>query len=234
MSCYFTFSTNEDCLPDPITMEEMSDIHPRSIITFYNGFNPSTLEDHELTKYDTNSIYDMMVRVGEHRMFDPLTRKTLDINQIKRIKWYKECLDKYPDIKRVEINEEEIIRKYMEDKNEYTTDMFRYFVTYESLIDFLGFHDFDRSKAEEYLGDKDVGSIGLRKTSMIDTKYNKFFCVSVKRLDKVIHYAFVHRYGYGITHVKTVSNANVSQVELIKSEYYLSAGDFYERFINKL
>lgn len=234
MSHYYPMSTNENRLPDPITLEEMDDTHPRNIITFYNGFNPLTEEDYEVTKYDTNSIYAWLMTVGDNMAFNPMTRVNFDANQIRRIKWYKECVDKYPDLKRTEINETEIIQKYMDEPNEVNTDMFKYLVTYETLIDYLGFHDFNRDKAIEYLADKPYNTFVIRKCSVKDTKYNKFFVLSVKKSYGVTHYLFVHTYGYGIRAVDGDSNCTIKQVQMRASPYYCSASEFYTDFIKKL
>ena len=59
-SLYFGIIQEKSDL-DSITLEELDHSHPRSIITLYNGYNPTTKVDNEISSFNTISIYEMIL-----------------------------------------------------------------------------------------------------------------------------------------------------------------------------
>jgi hypothetical protein len=211
---------------DSITLEELDHSHPRSIITIYNGYNPITKVDNEISSFNTNSIYKIILN---NKFFNPLTREPFDDNQIKRIKWYKNCLDKYPTIKPEDILDyKTIISNWLIaplELNDFS-EKAKYFITYDQIIDFFGFKDINtREKAEQYFIDNPDKQWIIRKSSVTDTKYNQFFVIMTKNDLLYNNYLYVHRQGYGITKIDAERYSDISTVELKKMYYYTNIVD---------
>lgn len=207
--------------PDSITLEELDHSGPKTIITIYNGFNPVIDEDYEISSYNTKSLYNLILHKN---FFNPLTREPFDKNQITRIKWYNECLDKYPTITHDDIKDyKELIIKWLEaplEDNEHTEKV-KYFITYDQIIDFFGFKEIDsREKAEQYFIDNPDKTWAIRKSSVVDTKYNQFFVIMTKNGNIFNNYLYVHRQGYGICGVNAKRFDKLSSVILNKTYYY--------------
>lgn len=212
--------------PDSITLEELDHSHPRSIITLYNGFNYFTKIDHEISSFNAKSLYEMILH---NKKFNPMTREPFDKNQITRIKWYKQCLELYPTISHEDIADyKQLIQNWLLhplDSGDHTSKA-QYFVTYDQIIDFFGFKEINtREKAEEYFILNPDKTWVIRKSSLTDTKYNQFFVIMIKKDGLVNNHLFVHRQGYGICGVKGDRNATISEVELIKDQYYTNIID---------
>jgi hypothetical protein len=224
-SLYFS-NIQEKSDIDIITLEELDHSHPRSIITLYNGYNPATQKDNEISSFNTKSIYEMILH---NKMFNPLTREFFDDNQIKRIKWYKKCLDDYPSISLEDISDyKTIITNWLISPlvtNDFS-EKAKYFITYDQIIDFFGFKDIDtREKAEQFFIDNPDKQWVIRKSSVADTIYNQFFVIMTKNESFYNNYLYVHRQGYGLTRANTYRYSNISKVELIKFDYYTNIVD---------
>ena len=227
MHGYFTHTINTEKLPDPISLDEMNDAHPRGIITFYNGFNPLTKQDNALTRYSLKSILEMHDRNGDFGMFDPLTRNPFDKNQIYRLKWYRECINKYPDITRDDIKDyTSIIKNWIEHPTEYNTDMFRYFITYEQLIKYYNFDIIEtREKAIIYFTENPSVKYVIRKSSVQDTKYNQFFVLMKNNNGTYDNFLFVHQQGSGIMRADALRDSTIENVTFKKNICYPSIGE---------
>jgi hypothetical protein len=226
-AAYFSHTINTEELPDPISLDKMDDGHPRGIITFYNGINSLTKQDNELTRYDLKSLLKMHESKGDFGMFDPLTRKPFDENQIKRLKWYRECMTKYPNITRDNIIDyKSIIKNWIDNPTEYNTDIFKYFITYDQLINYYNFDIIDtREKAMTYFAENPSIKYVIRKSSVKDTKYNQFFVLMKNNSGTYENYLFVHQQGYGIMNVDAERNASIEGVTFNRKIYYPSIGD---------
>lgn len=225
---YFSNIEERDDI-DMITLEPLNHSHPRSIITLYNGFDPVVKKDYELSSFNVDSL----MRLIEHgKKFNPATREVFDLEQLKRIKWYADGLKMFPDIKYEDIADyKSIIRNWLLDPMEdnINTNMARYFVTYEQIIDYFNFNDIEtREKAEIYLNSNPDKNWIIRKSSIIDTKYNQFFVLMTKHFTNFRNFRntpFVHRQGYGITLVDAPRYGDISTVSLVKYEYYTNIVD---------
>lgn len=211
---------------DSITLEELDHSHPRSIISLYNGFNYTTKIDYEISSFNVKSLYDMIIN---NKKFNPLTRESFDDNQIKRIMWYKDCLDEYPEITHESISDyKQLIQNWLLSPLDEidNTHKAKYFVTYDQIIDFFGFKEIDtREKAEDYFVTNPDKTWLIRKSSVTDTKYNQFFVVMTKMDEIINNYLYVHRQGYGICKVYANRFADISTVKLEKMEYYTNIVD---------
>ena len=237
MSVYFahTDSKHIDDV-DAISYEELDITHPRGIITFYNGFDRETLIDRELSSFNTTSMITMLDRYGSS-IFNPKTREILDNNQIKRILWYKECLQKFPTITRDDILDcKNIIDKWITKPLEIDidTDMCKYFVTYEQIINYFGFSEIDsREKAMEYFESNPSKTWAIRKSSVTDSKYNQFFVIMYKKNDLYENALFVHRQGYGIMHANSSRGGDISNVTLYTESYFTNIIELLIHYIAK-
>ena len=224
-SLYFSH-IQERYEPDSITFEELDHSHPRSIITLYNGYNSITKQDNEISSFNTRSIYEMLLH---DKKFNPLTREIFDENQIKRIHWYKKCLDDYPSITYNDISDfNQIIQNWLINPHEENEciEKAKYFVTYDQIIDFFKFKEIDtREKAEDYFVENPDKTWVIRKSSVQDTKYNQFFVIMTKNGEFTNNYLYVHRQGYGITRVNAERHSNISTAKLVKSDYYTNIVD---------
>jgi hypothetical protein len=211
---------------DMITLEELDHTHPRGIITLYNGFDPVTKVDYELSSYNSSSLMDLITH-GKH--FNPGTREPFDDNQLFRIKWYAGGITMFPDIKHTDIADyKSIIYRWLQSPLEenVNTHMARYFVTYDQIIDYFNFKELNtREKAELYLNSKPDKTWVIRKSSISDTKYNQFFVIMVKKTFGFDNYLFVHRQGYGVVGADAYRHSDISTVTLLKSEYYTNIVD---------
>lgn len=229
---YFSYIQNMSEV-DSITFDELDHSHPRSIITLYNGFNKETNQDYEISSFNTRGIYEMLTH---NKKFNPLTREGFDKNQIKRIHWYKKCLDAYPTITPNDISDyRQIIQNWLItplETNEYS-EKAKYFITYEQIIDFFNFKVINsREKAEEYFSEHTACSWVIRKSSISDTKYNQFFVIMKKHGEIYENYLYVHRQGYGITRVDSSRYADISSVIMDKSEYYTNIIDLLIKLLD--
>ena len=211
---------------DAITFEELDHSHPRGIITLYNGFNPVTKKDHEISYFNTKSIVDM---VSHSKTFNPTTRVQFNLNQLSRIEWYNKCLTLFPDVKSEDVEDHTkliynwLISPLEEGVNTY---MARYFVTYDQIIDYFGFKEIDsREKAEEYFRTHADKNWLIRKSSVTDTKYNQFFVIMTRTSAGFNNYLYVHRQGYGICGADATRHSDISTVELSDFEYYTNIVD---------
>lgn len=226
MSNHYFSNIDERKEPDSITLEELDHSHPRSIITLYNGFNYFTKIDHEISSFNVKSLYEMILH---DKKFNPMTREPFDENQISRIKWYKQCLELYPSITYEDIaDHKRLIHNWLLNPlalGDHTAKA-QYFVTYDQIIDFFGFKEIDsREKAEEYFIRNPDKTWVIRKSSVVDTKYNQFFVIMTKNNGISCNYLYVHRQGYGVCAVKGDRNATISEVELKKDQYYTNIID---------
>jgi len=223
---------------DMITLEELDHSHPRGVITLYNGFDPVSKKDYELSSFNIGSLVELVVH---GKKFNPATREPFDENQLYRINWYNQGLQLFPNIKSENItNYKTIIANWLSNPVEenINTNMARYFITYEQLIDYYNFNEIDtREKAEEYLNLNSDKTWVIRKSSITDTKYNQFFVLMIKSPIGFNNYLYVHRQGYGITPADANRYADISTVSLNKSEYYTNIVDLLitkckNKFIN--
>lgn len=229
---YFTNikQTENNCT---MVRKQLDNSHPRKIITVYNGINPETKEDHELSYYNTEQIIAMC---ESGQKFDPKTRIPHSTNQLKRIAWYKECLEKFPEFSQEELSKwrEHIDNWLANPTNVEYTDIVRYFVTYEQIIEYFGFKDIDtREKAEAYFESNPDKTWVIRKSSVKDTRYNQFFVIMTKN-PKGGYYniLFVHRQGYGICNVIAGRYADTTSVILDHSIYYTNIVDLLIHYRN--
>lgn len=235
-SCpYFAYIEEKD-ETDAITLEELDKSHPRKVITLYNGFSPDTKEDYELSCFNTLSIIEMISR---GKQFNPITRIPFDKNQLKRIEWYKHCLDMFPEINTEDILDyKKLLSEWLKSPLEenIATNMARFFTIYNQVINFFGFNDIDsREKAEEYLRLNPDKTWVIRKSSVKDTRYNQFFVIMTKTTNPEYpfkNYLFVHRQGYGICDVDATRNADIASVSLMTS-YYTNVVDLLISYAKK-
>jgi hypothetical protein len=218
---------------DAITFEELDYTHPRSVITFYNGYSPETLVDYALTSYNTMSIHNLVERGF---LTDPKTGIKFDKNQQQRICWYKSCLTKFPDIKHEDVLDyKKIISDWLVSPLEETktTDMARYFITYDQIIDFYGFKDVEtREKAELYFTEHPATKWIIRKSSLVDTQFNKFFVLMIKKEEgDYIYQLYNHRQGYGICAVDAPRFSTVNNVKMDTSIYFTNMVDFLIHYV---
>jgi hypothetical protein len=220
---YFSHTSSLTDEIDPILLDDLDTIHPRGIITFNNGYNETTLEDHEMSAFNTKSMILMLNRYGSS-IFNPKTRTPLDLNQVERIKWYQECLDKFPLITHEDISDHKsIIDKWITKPlvSDIDTDMCKYFITYDQIIDYFGFIDINsREKAMEYFELNPTKTWVIRKSSITDTKYNQFFVIMYKKNGEYENSLFVHQQGYGIMGVNSKRGGNISTVSFYKHLYF--------------
>ena len=128
---------------DMITLEELDHSHPRGVITLYNGVDPVSKKDYELSSFNIGSLVEL---VAHGKKFNPATREPFDENQLTRIKWYNQGLKLFPNIKSEDIsNYKTIIANWISNPLEenINTNMARYFITYEQLIDYFKFKEID-------------------------------------------------------------------------------------------
>lgn len=226
MSNHYFTNIDEMEEPDSITLEELDHSHPRGIITLYNGFNYTTKIDYEISSFNAKSLYEMILH---DKKFNPMTREPFDENQINRINWYKKCLELYPTITHEDIKDyKQLIQNWLLNPLETSehTEKAKYFVTYDQIIDFFEFKEIDtREKAEEYFGCNPDKNWVIRKSSVIDTKYNQFFVIMTKNDELINNYLFVHRQGYGICGVMADRYATITDVVLKKNQYYTNIVD---------
>jgi hypothetical protein len=162
----------EDGDIDPISLDPIVEItenmHPKSIITFYNSyqFEEGIPKDFPLSKYNTKEFleyYETIKNQHPSKWRNPENRNLFDLNTMKRIEHYKKSFEMFPDIKLSDINVNEIIDKIssrphnilsMDFDYEDKEGQFRLFVTFEEVIEYYKnkgiFYD-TREKAEEYL-----------------------------------------------------------------------------------
>ena len=244
---------------DPISLDEIPELteesHPKTIITFYNSyhFEGSIPKDYPLSKYNTLSFleyYETIKNEPPTKWRNPENRNILDINDMKRIEHYKKAYDHYPDIKLSDINVTEIMNKIcsrgpnrldMDFEYEDKKDQFRFFVTFEDVIQYYKdkgiFYD-TREKATEYLSQNEyVSEITdenqqpklkwvIRNCSLIDTEQCRHFVIQNNR-DYMC--AFQHRQGYGIMAVSGPRNSYVHQTTTNKDIYFPSIGELMLR-----
>lgn len=230
-SIYFS-NVEEHFDTDAISLEELDHSHPRKIITLYNGYSPESKEDYEISYFNTESIIEM---ISKEKYFNPITRVKFDSNQIKRVEWYKQCLEMFPLVKPEDILDyKKIISEWLVlpfEQNE-KTDYARFFTTYDQIIDYFGFKDLvSREKAEEYFLANPDKSWTIRKSSVKDTKYNQFFVIMIKKSVNYDNYLYVHRQGYGVCRVDGNRYADISSVSIVKSEYYTNIIDLLIHFM---
>ena len=223
----------------PIGHYELDKSHVRKIITINNGINSTTQEDYPLSYYDTIQIIDWCnsTRIPT----DPMTRKVFSPNELKRIKWYEKCLKDVPTFGWKDLdNWRTHIENWMKNPhNIIYKRIVRYFIIYEQIIKYFGFeHIKTRSSAEKYLESKPCKSWVLRKTPTIkDTKYNKYFILTVKNLTGVYcNFLFVHQQGYGICSVDKIKNMKTDKEDLIINHdiYYTNIIDLLTSYLEKL
>jgi hypothetical protein len=216
---------------DAITLEELDHSHPRSVITINNGCNLDTKKDNELSYFNTRSIIDM---VAHGKYFNPTTREIFDDNQLKRINWYKQCLEMFSDIKSEDIADyQRIISDWLLSplEDNVNTHKARYFATYDQIIEYFGFKEINsREKAEEYFLENPTKTWVIRKSSVTDTKYNQFFVMMIKTVSSFNNYLYVHRQGYGVCRVDASRNADITTAILRRAEYYTNIVDLLLTF----
>lgn len=217
---------------EEITAEHVGlDSHPRMIITFNNGYDYLRKKDYKLSFLFLSSVLEM---IKKNQLFDPLTNQAFSPNQIKRINWYKLCLEMFPDVTYKSVSDyKKIIDDWLVSPLEETlaTNMARFFVTYDQIIDYYGFTDVNsREKAEVYFSEHPDKTWVIRKSSIKDTKYNQFFVLMIKHkiedVDQVKYnnHLYLHRQGYGICDVDASRHSDMSSVTF-GSQYYTNIVD---------
>jgi hypothetical protein len=211
---------------DLITLENLNVEHPKGVITIFEGINERNNKELPLSCFNSDSIYEYITRCSGV-IKNPKTRNIIDNNQIKRIKEYKKCVDKYPDIKKEDILDKEyIITEWIkEPSKEKNIDYIKYFVELNDIMKYFGFDKYNsREKATEYLNEPYNRSWIIRESSISNTKYNKFFVIQKK---DGRNFPFVHIQGYGICSVTAKRfNENIKDVTIHYHNYWFSIGEF--------
>jgi hypothetical protein len=234
-ACIAEASRDKEC---PISLDDLYSDHPLGIFTLYNGYNSETRMDYPLNVYLTIKVLPIFegqetCAGADTGMKDPITRRMLSPNEILRVKWYRECMDKFPDITHDQINVTSIIDAWKANKTRVTIDMFRFFVKFEEAIEYFGFSELDtREKALKYLIDHPSENWVVRKGSVTDTQYNRFFVMTYKKKkvgitddDVISNVLFVHRQGYGIMQVNADRYDTMDTVKFNESMYYTNFCD---------
>lgn len=229
---------------------EDKDYSPYEIITFNNKFvvdaDTGVLNDLPLSCYFVNTIHSYI----EHKMSenplalirDPKTNTTLHKSQLRRVKFYRdfhttflsEMTEEHRDVfmngdeKKRNAFGLQVIQMWEQDREKtYLNTLMKYCVNFDCLTQYYGFQEIDsRDKAYEYLASPErKRDFVIRKSSIQDTKYYKFFVIQTK---PGIISLMVHIQGFGIlpaTSTTRFCNANACVIDYDTEFYYVSMGE---------
>lgn len=186
---------------DPITLEDFKyseKDHPRSIINIRRS--------NEIPY--PYSVPTMTAMISRGQLYDPVTREPLSELAIKRIALYNESLQMFPSYSLdthdlyqrwllcrrpdIKLSPKQIdcirLEAYCFLQAENLLGLFQTFAGKGSML--------NRQEAEKYLRETGKKWI-LRTSSLIDTEYNKGYCLSIIKDDRIHHNAIVHKIGDG-------------------------------------
>ena len=200
--CFGINQIAKEIKEDIITSTEFDtcpDSHPRKIMTIRRSNGVPF-------PYLTETIINIF-RKGDSK--DPVTRQLLDPVIRQRALLYEESIKYFPHYTQENLKNLKPLYERWVNKNSEIDPMKRFlvkleasaFLQIEDLLDI--FHTFsgknslqNRKDAEEYLKNSDKKWL-LRNSSLVDTEYNKGYCLSYKDGENIIHKAIVHKIGYG-------------------------------------
>jgi len=218
---------------DMISLENINVSHPKGVITINCGYDYDRKVDLPLSCFNTETLFEYIHKCNGQPK-NPKTRKVFDNNEIYRIKQYKICMLNYKDLKKEDIlDKEKIITDWIrEPGNIVYSDYFKYFIDLEDIIKYFGFSEFNtREKANIYLSKPNNRNWIIRKSSIKNTKYNRFFVVQFKNKE---NFAFAHIQGYGICPISSLRFVNeLYNVKIHYQYYWFSIGEFLIYLRNK-
>ncbi len=188
---------------DDITFDTLRISHPRATITLRKTNN----EPHP---YNLNTIIDIITKGNG---CDPLTRIPFPPIVSERVFLYQRCIQLFPDYNINMLDTNVLFRRWLSTyyPNSFTLQEIekirieaRCFLQAEDLVSlfktYLGKANMEnRKQAEKELENKPDGYWLLRNSSLIDSKWNKAFALSIKISNKKYkHIAIVHKIGEGL------------------------------------
>lgn len=238
---------------DVISLDDFEDreYKPYEVITFNNKFTTNSetgeIKDLPLSCYYVDTIHTYV----EHKLAsnpqghikDPKTNSVFPKNQYHRIRFYKyfnstflgNMTEEHREIFMNGTDEErktfaiDIIKQWEITPNDpYLKMLMKYCVKFNHITEYYGFNEIDsREKAMEYLSSEErTRNFVIRKSSVQDTKYYKFFVLQTVAGSCTL---MVHIQGFGIVPVncsRRHCSVNECVIDYNTPYYYPSMGSF--------